>query len=389
MADYLCGFANPGFLVQPEILAKYEKAQGKEKEELDAKHKITSLYAELARHAQNLALHKRMMRELSRLLDCSPDPRDIVRARNRRSASYPEYIREIFADAKIDGLNVDDGYSELAVRLAIPSVDLDAFRKYVPSKVWRTTRVEPLFQKSLDGASSLSQMESDFMSSLENAVRGLGAVCFKSVVAYRSGLRVQKTDYEAAKRDFDRYKAAKTSEIVKGERALRNLRNYMLWNAIRKSMELDVPFLFHTGVGDQDIVLEDCNPARLWNMLTDEELRHAKIVLVHVGYPYVSEAAFLTAVLPNVFLDLSVLVPLAQVNPTRIAEVLELAPLTKVMYASDVHLPDMYWLSATIGKSMLSQALTQIVDTGALTEDEAYKAARLILTDNAKALYKL
>jgi hypothetical protein len=154
-------------------------------------------------------------------------------------------------------------------------------------------------------------------------------------------------------------------------------------------MDLDVPFLFHTGVGDQDIVLGECNPTCLWDMLIDEDLRHAKIVLVHVGYPYISEAAFLAAVLPNVYLDLSILIPLGQPNPSRIAQVLEMAPLTKVMYASDVHLPDMYWLSAKIGKSMLGQALSQIVESGVLTEDEAYEAAQLILTENAKRFFKI
>jgi predicted TIM-barrel fold metal-dependent hydrolase len=154
-------------------------------------------------------------------------------------------------------------------------------------------------------------------------------------------------------------------------------------------MELDVPFLLHTGIGDQDIILNKCNPACLWNMLVNEELRHAKIVLVHAGYPFLSEAAFLTSVLPNVYLDLSVLIPLGQTNPHRLAQILETAPLTKVMYASDVHLPEMYWLSAKIGKSMLSQALSQIVNVGVLTEDEAHKAAQRILKDNAKEFYKL
>ena len=124
-------------------------------------------------------------------------------------------------------------------------------------------------------------------------------------------------------------------------------------------------------------------------MLVDEELRHARVVLVHVGYPFISEAAYLTAVLPNVYLDLSILIPLGQTNPSRIAQVLEMAPLTKVMYASDVHLPDMYWLSAKIGKTMLGQALSQIVDAGALTEEEAYNGGELILTENAKRLFKM
>jgi predicted TIM-barrel fold metal-dependent hydrolase len=389
IADYLAGFSNPGFLIPPDVVQRYEKTSGLERQELDKKHQISSTYASLRHHAQNLVLHKRMMRELATFLNCAPDPKDIVQTRNRRAEDYPAYIKAIFDDAKIDGLNVDDGYSELAVRLALPTIDLDEFRRYVPAKVWRTTRIEPLFQKALDSSSTFAEMESKFISSLEHAVKKLNAISFKSINAYRSGLEIKKTEPEEAKKDFEKHKSTKTAGIMKGERALKHLRNYMIWNALKKSVDLNVPFLFHTGVGDQDIVLDKCNPSCLWNMLVDEELRHARVVLVHVGYPFISEAAFLTTVLPNVYLDLSVLIPLGQVNPSRIAQVLEMAPLTKVMYASDVHLPDMYWLSAKIGKSMLGQALSHIVDADVLTEDEAYRAGQCILSENAREFYRL
>ena len=218
-------------------------------------------------------------------------------------------------------------------------------------------------------------------------MKKLGAVALKCIIAYRSGLKMCRPSREKAMNDFKKHKSKETIGLGKGGRALRNLRNYLIWNAVKKSIDLGVAFLFHTGVGDQDIVLDECNPVNLWNMLVDEELRHAKVVLVHAGYPYISEAAFLTTVLPNVYLDLSVLIPLGQTDPSRVAQVLEMAPLTKVMYASDVHLPDMYWLSAIIGKRMLGHAFDQIVDAGVLGEDEAYNAAELILFGNAKRFY--
>ncbi len=389
IADYLAGFTDPGFQIPTGVLERSEKVQGIEKQELENKYKISSIQKELSYHAQNLVLHKRMMRELSRFLNCSPTPKDIVQARNIKSANYPQYIKELFDNAKIDGLNVDDGYSELAVRLALPTIDLEKFKEYVPVNIWRTTRVEPLFQKVLDRSVDFNEMESEFLNLLEYSVQKLGAICFKCVIAYRSGLKIQKTERRDAEKDFKLYKSTKTGGIVKGEKALKHLRNYMIWHAIKKSIDLNVPFLFHTGVGDRDIVINECNPSCLWNLLLDDELHHAKIVLVHVGYPFISESAYLTAVFPNVYLDLSVLIPLGQVNPDRITEVLEMAPLTKVMYGSDVHLPDIYWLSAIIGKKMLGQALTQIVDAEVITEDEAYKAAQLILKDNFKRFYKI
>ena len=50
-------------------------------------------------------------------------------------------------------------------------------------------------------------------------------------------------------------------------------------------------------------------PRRLFELLTDPVLRHAKVVLVHAGYPWLQEAAFMTNVLPNVYLDVSLVCP--------------------------------------------------------------------------------
>lgn len=389
IADQLSGFSNTAFLVPPEILDQYRRAQLVEKKKLDEKYGISACEADLRLHAQNIVLYKTIMHDLSRFLNCPPNLTDILQARNRRSANYRDYLRQIFDDARIDVLNVDDGYSELAVRHAIPTIDLEHFQTYVPARVARTTRVEPLFQKTLDASSRFDEMESDFISSLEDAVKRRGAVALKSVIAYRSGLCVRKTRVEEAKKDFKKYKSKRSRSASRDRPVLKNLRNYLIWNAVRKSIDLNVPFQFHTGVGDVDILLGECNPTCLWDLLVDEELRRARVVLVHAGYPYVSEAAFLAGILPNVYLDLSILVPMAGVNPARIAEVLELAPVTKVMYASDHALPETYWLSAKVAKKMLGDALGKIVDAELLDEDEAYQAAELVLSGNAKRLFKL
>jgi predicted TIM-barrel fold metal-dependent hydrolase len=388
IVDQLSGFSNTAFLVPPKILDRYMAGQPDERKKLDEEYRISACQADLRLHAQNIVLYKTIMHDLSKFLNCPPNMADILQARNMRSANYRDYIGQICDDARIDVLNVDDGYSELAVRHAMPTIDLEQFQTYVPARIVRTTRVEPLLQKSLDASSRFDDMESDFISSLEDAVKRRGAVALKCVIAYRSGLFVQKTRVEEAKKDFKEYKSKRRS-VRAGRPVLKNLRNYLIWNAVRKSIDLNVPFQFHTGVGDVDILMRECNPACLWDLLVDEELRRARVVLVHSGYPYVSEAAFLTGILPNVYLDLSILVPMAAVNPGRIAEVFELAPLTKVMYASDHALPETYWLSAKVAKKMLGDALGKIVDGELLDEDEAYQAGELVLSGNAKRLFKL
>lgn len=383
IGDYFfSGFSNIEFLIPKRILNN-----NSENNKIENGNRISGTLSDPRYHLQHLFMYKKMIHELATFLGCAPNLETLLQTRNNISRNYPEYIKRLFYDAKIKGLNVDDGFSELVVHRAIPNIDIDDFKTYVPAKVVRTSRIEPLFQRSLDQSSRFEDMESEFLSSLEYAVKSLGAKSLKSIIAYRSGLKVLKTEIDDARKDFKKYKSK--SGRIKGRQHLKNLRNYMIWNAIKKSIDLDVPFLFHTGIGDQDIILEECNPANLWSLLTDEELRHAKICLCHAGYPFLSESTFLTAVLPNVYLDLSIVIPLSQCNPNRINQVLEMAPTSKIMYASDVYLPEMYWLSAKIGKRMVGEALSKIVDLNILTEDEAYKAAESILSGNAKRLYRL
>jgi predicted TIM-barrel fold metal-dependent hydrolase len=73
-----------------------------------------------------------------------------------------------------------------------------------------------------------------------------------------------------------------------------------------------------------------------------------------------------------------------------IAEVLEMAPLSKVVYGSDgFGAPEVNYVGARLGKRAVAQALQDLVDEGMLTPDEAQEAAGLILSENARRLYRL
>ena len=147
----------------------------------------------------------------------------------------------------------------------------------------------------------------------------------------------------------------------------------------------------HTGVGDYDIVLDQSDPALLYGLLKDDELRHATVVLVHSGYPNNPNAAYMASVLPNVFLDFSLTIPF--LNPTshhRLMEILEVAPSSKIMYGSDAfNLPELIWFGAKVGRSALSKSLSALVKNDLFTEDEASRIGKQVLFENANKLYKL
>jgi predicted TIM-barrel fold metal-dependent hydrolase len=66
------------------------------------------------------------------------------------------------------------------------------------------------------------------------------------------------------------------------------------------------------------------------------------------------------------------------------------APFSKLLYSSDgVGLPEIHWASALHGRRILGEALSEVVDHGELSTDEAMAAGSAILRDNARRLYGL
>jgi predicted TIM-barrel fold metal-dependent hydrolase len=145
-------------------------------------------------------------------------------------------------------------------------------------------------------------------------------------------------------------------------------------------------------MGDQDINIATARPGLLGEVFRDHRLRHAKIILLHGSYPYYEEGAYLANVFPNVYLDLSLFNPwIGYESITRVmATVLDVAPFTKLLYASDAYgSPEMQWLAGKYGRSALASALDAAITAGLLPAGEAKAAMCLILADNARALYDL
>ncbi|BCL84163.1 hypothetical protein ccbrp13_66280 [Ktedonobacteria bacterium brp13] len=74
-----------------------------------------------------------------------------------------------------------------------------------------------------------------------------------------------------------------------------------------------------------------------------------QIVLLHESYPYTRQGAYLAALYPQVYFDLSYMISFVDRNEmlafTR--QALSVAPASKLMYSSDgIHVPEMYWVSA-------------------------------------------
>ena len=368
----------------------------KEKEEFDQLRNLSTLSIPKL-HSENTILYRKVMAELSRVMGCSLEFHEILRKRKEEYYSNPsKYVAKLFKDANIDTLIIDTGYpSEEYTEYSVPFED---FQKIVNCKLKCIYRLEPLLFRLFQVSPPFDEMVEKYLEALESAVKIDGFIGFKSVIAYVFGLEVHKEDEHAARDAYERLKREKLLTVPLIKKDLKTisdekiLRDYLIWLGIKKSIELDVPFQIHTGMGDSPYIdVRDANPLHLFEVMTDEELKEAKLVLLHGGYPYVEEAGFLVNSYPNVYVDLSEMMPF--VGPgmkEKVLQLLQMCPTTKILYGSDgYNIPELFWISAIWGKQAISEALQELVRSKAINEDYAYKVGSLILSENAIRLYKL
>ena len=199
-----------------------------------------------------------------------------------------------------------------------------------------------------------------------------GYVGLKTIAAYRSGLDVSlEPDPDAAARAL----AAGSTRLE--DRALLEL---LLLDALEANAADPLPVQVHCGFGDSDLFLPHADPALLGPLV--ERFRDTPFVLLHC-YPFVRQAGWLAHVHAHVFFDVSLTIPHVWRAAEMIREALELAPTSKLLYASDAaRTPELYYLAARGWRAALAEVLGE-----ALPADEAAEAARRVLRENALALY--
>jgi predicted TIM-barrel fold metal-dependent hydrolase len=86
----------------------------------------------------------------------------------------------------------------------------------------------------------------------------------------------------------------------------------------------------------------------------------------------------------NVFFDLSLTIPHVSRPAEAVREALELAPVSKLLYASDAaRTPELYYLAAKWWRDSLAVVLPELLG------NDAADAAERILRGNARELYRL
>lgn len=336
-------------------------------------------------HSEFTPMGRQITHLLAKFLRCNPTLSEVIEERNRRAAKdYWEYVGELFDDAAIEGLFVDDGYSEVAVGSGLAKIDLQEFEDLLPVPMRRVARIEPRFQDAVDQSTGFEDFVARFDQSLKDAVKQQGAIAFKTVIAYRSGLRVEVPTDEEVRSDYERSKKTRARDV-------KHIRDWYVRRVISMCPELGAAFHIHSGMGDIDVVFDRCNPMQLYELLKDPSTWGTKIFLIHGGYPFSQEAAFYANALKNVYVDLSEMIPFASVPGAleKTTQILDMAPPARVVYGSDgVVIPEIHWAGAKIGRRVLEQSLNTFVEQGVYDEVEANAAAKMILAENCRRVYK-
>jgi hypothetical protein len=334
----------------------------------------------MAPHIQHTVFYMRMLRDVAGLFGCAPNEQALLEL---RAATPPaEYARRLFDAGNFRELLVDTGYR------ALDSYDTSELSALTGVPVATIMRLETLMEELIATSASFAQVE-DALRAEVRLARSRGVVGLKSIAAYRGGLHVEPRAFDEAAAAFPALKelARRYGRVRLTDRVVLD---YLLRAALEEAAALELPVQFHVAFGDDDADLRTANPLQLRALLTDPIFRRVPFVLLHC-YPYVREAGYLAALYAHVFIDVSLAVPLTAHGCTAaFSEALELAPISKLLFATDAHsVPELFYAGALHGRNGLAQALQALVSEGILSAAQAEDAANAILWRNAAELYQV
>ncbi|WP_110114053.1 amidohydrolase family protein [Bacillus sp. CGMCC 1.16541] len=316
-----------------------------------------------------------LIQRLASFLGCEPILEEVVAHRNRRATNFQQFTRELFQDAHLTGIVGDFGYPQ-------PPLTKESYQDLCGVRMWEVYRIEPVMVRMSEQCDSFTQFVESYRKDVRNELKKDGVIGLKSIIAYRSGLDIQEMDESNAKADYATFKANTRAEV-------KRLRDYCLHIAMEECTKASKVMHIHTGIGDGEVILPKASPSFLLDMLRDEQYKNTKVHLVHGGYPWVEEAAFIVSILPNVYMDISLQNPFSGHGVKRVlSQVFEFAPFDKVMYGSDAFtMPEMNWLGVHLFKECFEDVLTDWVAHNYMDEGTARVIGEMVLYRNFERVY--
>jgi hypothetical protein len=294
-------------------------------------------------HVATTITYQRAIELLAAELGCEANEQAVFERRQNTDGS--RYASELLVGAGAEVLLLDEGYPPAGEALSTAEMG-----RLAGCPVHPLLRLETL-ELTEHGRLSSSSLERIAVA------RDGGYAALKTIVAYRGGLDLGAVD------DATRDRLTIALEV-------------------NRDTGDPLPVQIHTGFGDSDLLLPRTDPSLLKPVI--ERFAETDFVLLHC-YPFVRQAGWLASVYANVFIDLSLTIPHVSRPAAVLAEAVELAPLSKLLYASDaVRTPELYLLAARWWRDALTEVLGAL-----LSHRDAQRGAELVLRENALGLYRL
>jgi len=229
----------------------------------------------------------------------------------------------------------------------------------------------------------------DYLKFVSDMLKGLveqGVIALKMNTAYWRELAVDVAEKDEAEDVWNKKDTSPARYKI--------LQDYIMRHMIAEAALLDLPIHIHTGSLGITKPVENANPSNLDPFLWLPDIKPAKFVLLHGGYPYCREAGFMagrTSDAPSCYLDFSMMTFFLPGSPDSVNNVmkswLKYGLADKLLYGSDGNNVLGTWMSAINARRILTLALDEMIDEGFLDKEQAVHMAALILRDNVKTLY--
>jgi predicted TIM-barrel fold metal-dependent hydrolase len=340
-----------------------------------ANHDLASFVEELT---ETTLFGLALRRWLAGFLGCEPTKDAVVAARDAALREDPAGYAHRLLDAEhVVAVVADEGYPQPT----IPRQDFEDALGGVT--VHRVGRIEPWIVEARQAGTFDDTV--DAFEALMNAAADDGRlVGFKTIIAYRTGLDITDPSSSEASAAYDAWRADEWRETRKYAKPVRD---FLLRRAFALAKKHDRPFHVHVGGGDPDVNLTHAKPSDAFSFFVEHQ--DLPIVMIHSGYPWVAEASYVASVLPNVYLDLSELVPWGwgQID-WSLEMILGAVPGAKVLHGSDESSePEMFPTSAWLVRHALERVLTTFVERDFLSNEDAAAIGRGILGENVRRLH--
>ncbi|KAI0203889.1 amidohydrolase-domain-containing protein [Astrocystis sublimbata] len=359
-------------------------------------------------HTRSSLAHIRAVNQLAQVLHCEPTWDAVASSiLQQRGNSHETWIRQCLDG--IETILVDDG-------LGIPgkAESYSWHDSFTKSACKRIVRIESVVEEIIGGYCSEAaegwepsnpnggwseDIMSNFREQIETCLADPEVAGFKSVICYRGGLNiVSKDQFSRAGAEQELSNLVNdhaTGQRYFTERLQHGAPNQLIVHEVARlisesELPFKKPFQFHTGLGDNDINLTTASPSLLQTFIKDYPA--VPVVILHAGYPWMREAAYLAAMYSNAFVDIGEVFPVISRHGQEsvVRQILELCPWEKVLWSTDGHLlPETYLLATKQVRSVLKTVLGEFVHSGDLNEVQASTLAQDILFTNAKKLYDL